>query len=87
LEASSHRQGSRPVAGTVQRIWEAHRLRAFAEKVEDVVGLYMHPPAHAVVLSIHKKVRGVLYASLKVNQGSRSASGKFLAFGEFVTLS
>jgi transposase len=42
----------------VQRIWEAHRLQphrirtfkrsndpAFAEKVEDVVGLYMHPPA------------------------------------------
>ena len=50
---------------TVQRIWKAHRLQphrirtfkrsndpAFAEKVEDVVGLYMHPPAHAVVLSI-----------------------------------
>ena len=40
-----------------------HRLRtfkrsndpAFAEKVEDIVGLYMHPPAHAVVLSIDEK--------------------------------
>lgn len=53
---------------TVQRLWEAHRLQphrirtfkrsndpAFAEKVEDVVGLYMHPPAHAVVLSIDEK--------------------------------
>jgi hypothetical protein len=53
---------------TVQRIWRAnrlqpHRLRTFkrstdpalAEKVEDVVGLYMHPPAHAVVLSIDEK--------------------------------
>ena len=52
----------------VQRIWEAHRLQphrirtfkrsndpAFAEKLEDVVGLYMHPPAHAVVLSIDEK--------------------------------
>jgi transposase len=52
----------------VQRIWEAHRLQphrirtfkrsndpAFAEKVEDLVGLYMHPPAHAVVLSIDEK--------------------------------
>jgi len=52
----------------VQRIWEAHRLQphrvrtfkrsndpAFAEKVEDIVGLYMHPPAHAVVLSIDEK--------------------------------
>ena len=53
---------------TVQRIWEAHKLQphrwrtfkrskdpAFAEKVEDIVGLYMHPPAHAVVLSIDEK--------------------------------
>ena len=52
----------------VQRIWEAHRLQphrvrtfkrsndpAFAQKVEDIVGLYMHPPAHAVVLSIDEK--------------------------------
>jgi transposase len=53
---------------SVQRIWEAHRLQphrvrtfkrshdpAFVEKVEDVVGLYMDPPAHAVVLSIDEK--------------------------------
>jgi transposase len=53
---------------TIQRIWEAHRLQphrlrtfkrskdpAFAEKVEDIVALYMHPPAHAVVLSIDEK--------------------------------
>src|SRR3979411_1608829 len=53
---------------TVQRIGEAprlqpHRIRTFkrsndpvfAEKVEDLVGLYMHPPAHAVVLSIDEK--------------------------------
>ena len=48
---------------TVQRIWEAHHLQPhrlrtfkrsrdpdFAAKVEDVVGLYMHPPAalHAI---------------------------------------
>ncbi len=52
----------------VQRIWEAHRLQphrirtfkksndpAFAEKVEDIVGLYVNPPAHAVVLSIDEK--------------------------------
>ena len=52
----------------VQRIWDAHRLQpnrlrtfkrsrdpAFAAKVEDVVGLYMDPPAHAVVLSIDEK--------------------------------
>lgn len=52
----------------VQRLWAAHRLqphrpRTFkrsndpklAEKVEDVVGLYMNPPAHAVVVSIDEK--------------------------------
>ena len=53
---------------TVQRIWGEHRLQPhrlrtfkrsnapnFAEKVEDIVGLYMNPPAHAVVLSIAEK--------------------------------
>ena len=53
---------------TIQRIWRAHRVEphrvrtfkrsndpAFAEKVEDIVGLYMSPPAHAVVLSIDEK--------------------------------
>ena len=52
----------------IQRIWAAHHLQphrlrtfkrstdpAFAAKVEDVVGLYMHPPAHALVLSIDEK--------------------------------
>ncbi len=52
----------------VQRLWQAHRLqphrirtfkksndRAFAAKVEDIVGLYMNPPAHAVVVSIDEK--------------------------------
>ena len=52
----------------VQRIWEGHGLQphrvrtfkrstdpAFAEKVEDIVGLYMSPPAHALVLSIDEK--------------------------------
>jgi transposase len=52
---------------SVQRLWEAHRLQphrirtfkksndpAFAEKVEDIVGLYMNPPCHAVV-SIDEK--------------------------------
>jgi len=52
----------------VQRIWRTHRLQphrirtfkksndpAFAAKVEDIVGLYMNPPAHAVVVSIDEK--------------------------------
>ena len=53
---------------TIQRIWEAHRLQphpirtfkrsndpAFAEKVEAIVGLYMSPPRHALVLSLDEK--------------------------------
>ena len=52
----------------VQRIWQANRLQphrirtfktsrdpAFAAKVEDVVGLYMNRPVHAVVVSIDEK--------------------------------
>jgi transposase len=53
---------------SVQRIWAAHglaphRIRAFklsrdpnlAERLKDVVGLYVDPPAHAVVLSVDEK--------------------------------
>ncbi len=53
---------------TVQKIWRPHglaphRLRTFklsrdpqfAGKVRDVVGLYIDPPAHAVVLSVDEK--------------------------------
>ena len=53
---------------TVQKIWRSHglqphRIRSFklsrdpdfAAKVRDVVGLYVEPPAHAVVLSVDEK--------------------------------
>jgi transposase len=53
---------------SVQRIWVAHGLQphrvrsfklstdpAFAAKLRDVVGLYVDPPAHAVVLSVDEK--------------------------------
>jgi transposase len=59
---------SRLSVSSVQRIWRAHGLRPhqvrsfklssdpqFAAKVEDIVGLYVDPPAHAVVLSIDEK--------------------------------
>jgi hypothetical protein len=52
----------------VQGIWKAHglvphRVRTFklsrdpefVAKLRDVVGLYLHPPAHAVVLSVDEK--------------------------------
>jgi transposase len=53
---------------SVRRIWQAHRLQphrirtfkrsndpAFAAKLRDIVGLYMDPPAHAIVLSMDEK--------------------------------
>jgi len=53
---------------SVQRIWAAHGLKPhlvktfklsndkhFADKVEDVVGLYMNPPERAIVLSVDEK--------------------------------
>lgn len=51
-----------------RRIWKAHGLQPhrwrrfklsndpkFAKKLRDVVGLYVDPPAHAVVLSLDEK--------------------------------
>ena len=53
---------------SVQRIWQAHDLQphrirtfkrsrdpGFAAKLTDIVGLYVDPPAHAVVLSLDEK--------------------------------
>jgi transposase len=53
---------------SVQRIWRAHGLQPhrvrqfklsrdpqFAAKLNDIVGLYVDPPAHAVVLSVDEK--------------------------------
>src|SRR5215469_15748669 len=53
---------------SVQRIWAAHGLQphrvrqfklsndaAFATKVQDIVGLYIDPPEHALVLSVDEK--------------------------------
>src|SRR5271155_3707296 len=53
---------------SVHRIWRAHGLRPhrtrqfklsndpkFAEKLRDVVGLYVDPPEHAIVLSLDEK--------------------------------
>jgi hypothetical protein len=50
----------------VQRIWRSHGLQRhlrqfklskdtqFAAKVRDIVGLYVNPPARAIVLSVEK---------------------------------
>lgn len=39
----------------LSRTYKVSRDPQFAEKVEDVVGLYLHPPDHAVVLSVDEK--------------------------------
>jgi transposase len=54
--------------GAVQKIWAAHGLKPhlvrrfklsndprFVEKLRDVVGLYVDPPEHAIVLSVDEK--------------------------------
>jgi len=53
---------------SVRRIWRAHGLKPhrghtfklsndphFAQKLEDIVGLYLNPPEHALVLSLDEK--------------------------------
>src|SRR5450432_1460383 len=55
-------------ASSVQRSWRAHGLQPhkverfklstdprFIEKLRDIVGLYVAPPAHAVILSVDEK--------------------------------
>lgn len=55
---------------SVQRIWKAHELKPhlvktfklsndkrFAEKVQDIVGLYLDPPDKALVFSIDEKAK------------------------------
>jgi transposase len=53
---------------SVRRIWKAHGLKPhrvesfklsndprFAEKLDDIIGLYLNPPEHALVLSLDEK--------------------------------
>jgi transposase len=55
-------------ATTIRRIWHDHGLKPhrtrsfkisndpqFVEKLQDIVGLYLHPPEHAMVLSLDEK--------------------------------
>jgi transposase len=58
---------------SVRRIWRSHGLKPhllktfkvsrdpqFAQKLQDIVGLYLNPPEHAVVLSLDEKVKSKL---------------------------
>jgi transposase len=66
--ASAMAEATGTSPSSVLRIWRAHKLRphrvrtfklskdpAFAAKLRDIVGLYLDPPAHAVVLSVDEK--------------------------------
>ena len=72
---------------TVQRIWAAHRLQPhrvrtfkrsrdpdFVAKLEDIVGLYMAPPRHAVVLSVDEKSQ--IQALDRTQPGCRSSPAR-----------
>ena len=66
--AAAMAKATRISVSSVQRIWRAHGLephrvrqfklsndKAFANKLRKIVGLYVDPPAHAVVLSVDEK--------------------------------
>jgi hypothetical protein len=66
LRAMARASGLAP--STIHRIWHEHALqphraetfklsndRKFVEKVRDIVGLYVNPPEHALVLSVDEK--------------------------------
>ena len=72
---------------TVQRIWAAHRLQPhrirtfkrsrdpeFVAKLADIVGLYLAPPRHAVVLSVDEKSRS--RRSTAPSRGCRSSRAR-----------
>ncbi len=74
-------------ASTVQAIWKAHGLSphrwrqfklsnypAFTEKLTDIVGLYVDPPAHAVVLSVDEKSQ--IQALDRTQPGLRMKKGR-----------
>ena len=68
---------------SVQRIWAAHKLQPhrirtfkrshdpdFAAKLEDIVGLYLAPPKHTIVLSVDEK------SHVWMAPGSQEKSGR-----------
>ena len=72
---------------SVQRVWAAHKLQphrvrtfkrsrdpAFLAKLAAIVGLYMAPPRHAVVLSVDEKSQ-IQAPSTAPSRGCRSSRG------------
>ena len=71
---------------SVHRIWRAHGLQPhrvrqfkfsndprFVDKLRDIVGLYVDPPAHAIVLSLDEKSQ--IQALDRTQPGLRSRKG------------
>jgi Homeodomain-like domain len=71
---------------SVQRIWQAHGLQPhrvrrfklskdpeFVPKLRDIVGLYVNPPAHAIVLSVDEKSQIQALDRSQVADGRRVA--------------
>jgi transposase len=72
---------------SVRRIWHSHGLKPhrvetfklsndprFAEKLEDIVGLYLNPPEHALVLSLDEK--GLIQALDRTQPGLPMKKGR-----------
>ena len=68
MDRCRHGESRRNQRLSVQRIWRAHGLQPhrvcqfklstdphFTTKLRDIVGLYVDPPAHAIVLSVDEK--------------------------------
>jgi hypothetical protein len=66
---------------SVQRIWRAHGLHPhrvrqfklstdpdFVPKLRDIVGLYVDPPAHAIVLSVDEKSQTIVDLQAAINR-------------------
>ena len=73
---------------SVQRIWRAHGLRPhriqqfklsndpqFVERLRDVVGLYVDPPAHAIVLSVDECPQGTRSGKSQIQALDRTQPG------------
>ena len=73
---------------SVQRIWHAHGLKPhkvetfklsndprFVDKVRDIVGLYINPPEHALVLSVDEKSQIQALDRTQPGLPARSRSG------------
>jgi transposase len=75
-------------ASSVQRIWRAHGLQPhrirqfklsndpnFVDKLHDVVGIYVDPPEHAIVLSVDEKILACHEAGITVTLPKPQTSG------------